>query len=112
MNSTLTHNINHRWYVQAINDGTMKQVHLYDYYVLGKALEPLFQVKSETLVNDAGFDAVAAYKQLKQVIREDSVFLPGTRRVEAFSLLGIAYSAITQVMKATESQPYAAKALN
>jgi hypothetical protein len=61
----------------------MKQIQIYDYYLLGKALEPLFLVKPETLVNDAGFDGLAACKQLKHVIKEDSIFLPGTRRAAA-----------------------------
>jgi hypothetical protein len=58
----------------------MKQIQLFDYYVLGKAIEPLFQMKQESLVNDAGFDAMGACHQLKEVMRPDSVFLPGTRR--------------------------------
>jgi hypothetical protein len=80
MNSTLTKNFNHIWLVRSINEGTMKQLQLFDYYVLGKAIEPLFQAKEESLVNDAGFDALAACRQLKEVARKDSVFLPGTRR--------------------------------
>jgi hypothetical protein len=58
----------------------MKQISVYDFYILGKALEPLFQMKSDTLTNEAGFDAIAAYRQLKNVVQEDSVFLPGTRK--------------------------------
>lgn len=80
MNSTLTQNFNHFWVVRSINEGTMKQLQLFDYYVLGKAIEPLFQLKKESLVNDAGFDAMAAFEQLKEVARPDSVFLAGTRR--------------------------------
>ena len=80
MNSTLTINFNHRWLVRSINDGTMKQVSVYDFYLLGKALEPLFQMKTSTPMNDAGFDAIAAYKQLKEVVKEDSAFLSGTRK--------------------------------
>ncbi len=80
MNSTLTQNFNHIWVVRSINEGTMKQLQLFDYYVLGKAIEPLFQVKEKSLVNDAGFDAMAACGQLKEVTRKDSVFLSGTRR--------------------------------
>ncbi len=64
----------------------MKQISIYDYYVLGKSLESLFQVKPNTSVNNAGFDALAACKQLKEVSRRDSVFLPGTRTA-AFSLM-------------------------
>ncbi len=80
MNSTLTMNFNHIWLMRSINEGTMKQLQLFDYYVLGKAIEPLFQVKEESLVNDAGFAALAVCRQLKEVARKDSVFLPGTRR--------------------------------
>lgn len=80
MNSTLTTNINHFWSVRAINGGTMKQISVYDYYVLGKALESLFQAKPETPLNDAGFDALAVCKQLKEVVWKDSVFLPGTQQ--------------------------------
>jgi hypothetical protein len=80
-NSTLTQNFNHIWLVRSINEGTMKQIQLFDYYVLGKALESLFEVNSATLENDAGFTAMAACKQLDEVIRPDSVFLAGTRRV-------------------------------
>jgi hypothetical protein len=80
MNSTLTNNFNHIWLVRSINEGTMKQIQLFDYYVLGKALEPLFEVTSATPQNDAGFSAMAACKLLKEVIRPESVFLPGTRR--------------------------------
>jgi hypothetical protein len=88
MNSTRTMNFNHIWLVRSINEGTMKQIQLFDYYVLGKAIEPLFQVKEESLVNDAGFDALAACRQLKEVTRKDSVFLSGTRRA-AESLMRI-----------------------
>ncbi|MGB7549244.1 MAG: hypothetical protein WBM14_16005 [Terracidiphilus sp.] len=80
MNSTLTMNFNHIWIVRSINEDTMKQLQLFDYYVLGKAIDPLFQVKEGSLVNDAGFDAMAACRQLKEVTRKDSVFLSGTRR--------------------------------
>jgi hypothetical protein len=86
MNSTLTMNFDHFFLVRSINEGTMKQLQLFDYYVLGKAIESLFQVKAESLVNDAGADAMAACLRLKEVIRKDSVFLPGTRRA-AESLL-------------------------
>jgi len=41
MNSTRTMNFNHTWLVRSINEGTMKQIQLFDYYVLGKAKEPL-----------------------------------------------------------------------
>jgi hypothetical protein len=80
MNSALVNNFNHIWVARSINEGTMKQLQLFDYYVLGKAIEPLFQMKKESLVNDAGFDAMGACHQLKEVTRKDSVFLPGTRR--------------------------------
>src|ERR1017187_5315163 len=80
MNSTLTLNFNHHWIVRSINEGTMKQIQLFDYYVLGKALEPLFEVNPATSENDAGFSALAACRQLKKVIHPDSVFLSGTRR--------------------------------
>jgi hypothetical protein len=80
MNSTLTQNFNHIWLVRSINEGTMKQLQLFDYYVPGKAIEPLFQVKEDSLLNDAGFGAMAACRQLKEVARKDSVFLSGTRR--------------------------------
>ena len=80
MNSTLTQNFNHIWVVRSINEGTMKQLQLFDYYVLGKVIEPLFQVKEESLVNDTGFNAMAACRQLKEVTRKESDFLPGTRR--------------------------------
>lgn len=79
MNSTLVNNFNHRWVCRAINEGTMKQIRLFDYYVLGKAVEPLFHFKSETPIMAAGFDAVAAYRQLKEVVKIGSVFLLGTR---------------------------------
>jgi hypothetical protein len=80
MNSTLTINFNHIWLIRSINEDTMKQIQLFDYYMLGKAIEPLFQVKEGSLVNDAGFDVMAACRQLKEVERKDSVFLSGTRR--------------------------------
>jgi hypothetical protein len=57
----------------------MKQIQLFDYYVLGKAVEPLFHFKPETPIMTAGFDVLAAYRQLKEVVKSDSVFLPGTR---------------------------------
>jgi hypothetical protein len=66
----------------------MKQIQLFDYYVLGKAIEPLFQLSAETPMLKAGFDAVAAYRQLNEVVKTDSVFLPATRRAaEALSAL-------------------------
>lgn len=68
----------------------MKQIPLFDYYVLGKAIEPLFYVKPEMLVNDAGYDAMAAYKQLMEVVREDSVFMPGTRAAAAALMVVLA----------------------
>jgi len=80
MNSALVNNFNHIWIVRSINEGTMKQIQLFDYYLVGKALEPLFEANSETPEMDAGFSALAACRQLKEVMRPDSVFLPGTRR--------------------------------
>jgi hypothetical protein len=73
----LIFDIKRSWWVWPIDDGTMKQINLHNYYMLGKALDPLFVVRPDTLKNDAGFDAIAACAALKMVIREDSVFLPG-----------------------------------
>jgi len=89
LNSTLTQNFNHIWVVRSINEGTMKQIQLFDYYLLGKAIEPIFQVKGESLVNAAGFDAIAACLRLKEVARKDSVFLPGTRRAAESLMRGL-----------------------
>ena len=80
MNSTLVNNFNHIWVVRSINEGTMKQIQLFDYYILGKAMESLFEVNSATPENDAGFTAMAVCRQLKEVIDPESVFLYGTRR--------------------------------
>lgn len=80
MNSTLVNNFNHIWVVRSINEGTMKQIQVFDYYMLGKALEPLFEVNSATPNNDAGFSALAACRQLREVMRPDSIFTSGTRR--------------------------------
>lgn len=79
-NSTLDLNFNHVWTVRLINDGTMKRISVFDFYVLGKSLEQLFQVSRDTPWNDAGWGAMAAYRQLREVVREDSVFLPASRR--------------------------------
>ena len=76
----LIYEIKRSWWVRAINDGTMKQINLHNYYMLGKALDPLFMVREDSLINDSGFDAIAACVALKEVTREDSAFLPGTRR--------------------------------
>jgi len=43
----------------------MKQIQLFDYYLLGKAVEPLLEVQSATPKNDAGLSALAACRQLK-----------------------------------------------
>ena len=76
----LTFEIKRLWWVWPINEGTMKQINLHNYYMLGKALDPLFMVREDSPINQTGFDAIAACAALKMVIREDSVFLPGTRR--------------------------------
>lgn len=79
MNSTLLMNFRHVWFRRSINDGTMKQISVYDFYVLGKALEPLFQLKPESNANDAGWDAMAAHRQLVEAIQYGSILLPASR---------------------------------
>jgi len=66
----------------------MKQISIFDFYLLGKSLEPLFQLDWTTPVNDGGFAALAAYRQLKEVVREDSVF-PKASRAAATALMTV-----------------------
>jgi hypothetical protein len=79
INSTLFPKVHHRWFIRSINDGTMKQINLYDFYMLGRAVEPLFEVQEHTEVNDAGFDAIGAYVQLAEAASEGTTLLPATR---------------------------------
>ena len=57
----------------------MKQINLYDYFVLGKALGGLSKWKPDMQRELAEDDLIVAAEQLREVRREDSPFLQASR---------------------------------
>ena len=78
----------HKWSTRSIKDGTMKQVNPYDFYMLGRVLEPLCMVQPHTEINDAGLSAMVACRQPNAAISKDSI-LPVDTRASAEDLMGL-----------------------
>jgi hypothetical protein len=70
--------LRHPWYIRHIGDCGMKQISVFDFYVLGRALDPLYAWNQNTLCDAAAIDAVAAFDQLVEALGRDTFLLPAT----------------------------------
>jgi hypothetical protein len=73
--------LRHTWDILTLGGSAMKQISVYDFYTLGKALSPLTAWKGDTTRNSVEFDVIVAHEQLKEAARKDSPLLPATRTV-------------------------------
>jgi hypothetical protein len=71
--------LRHTWDILLIGGSALKKISVYDFYVLGKALAPLFEMKPEDPIGDVMWDVFIAHAQLAQATRKDSVLLPTTQ---------------------------------
>jgi len=79
--------LRHTWDILTLGGSDMKQISVYDFYTLGKALSPLAVWKGDTLRNSVEFDVIVAHQQLKEATRKDSTMLPATRTIAVTLLL-------------------------
>jgi hypothetical protein len=69
----------HGWTIRRINDGHMKHLSVYDFYVLGRVLEALSQWPQDAEKANLASQAHRAHEQLTQAVDADSVLLPASR---------------------------------